>query len=325
MAKKIDKNILVITPIKHIPGVYEMLSNKFNLFYYPDFQINDLNEINNKNFYAIYTNPNKSKTRIDSSLIEKIPSLKYVVTASTGTNHIDKEFLKGMGIKIISLTKDLKTIKTISSTAEHSFALTLMALRNIDQASSSVIRNEWDYLPYVGRQMNKLNVLIVGYGRLGKMYYKYAKAFGASIDVVDPFLEKKSVFKNINFVSLKDGVKNADVIALHVHHTDETENLINTNLLKLCKKSVLIVNTSRGEIVNEDDIINFLKNNRQSKYYTDVIANEIVSKNRSLILKENKLLNNLFITPHIGGMTIDAQEIAFGRVANKLIRTIDNA
>ena len=68
MAKKIDKNILVITPIKHIPGVYEMLSNKFNLFYYPDFQINDLDEINNKIFYAIYTNPNKSKTRIDSSV-----------------------------------------------------------------------------------------------------------------------------------------------------------------------------------------------------------------------------------------------------------------
>ena len=129
--------------------------------------------------------------------------LKYVVTTSTGTNHIEK-LLKQKNIKLISLTRDLKTIKTISS-AEHAFALTLNAVRNIDAASRSVRNGEWDY-SFGGRQMNKLNILIVGFGRLGKMYYKYAKSFGSTIKVYDPYVQIKNN-SNICFVDLIEGVK----------------------------------------------------------------------------------------------------------------------
>ena len=166
------KNILLITPIKHIPRVFDLLEKNFNVYYFPDFKYKDLVKLKNINFYAIYTNPNKSRVRIDKKIIDALSDLKYVVTASTGTNHIEKKLLKQKKIKLISLTRDLKTIKTISSTAELAFALTLNAVRNIDEASRSVRNGEWDYLPFVGRQMNKLNILIVGFGRLGKMYYK---------------------------------------------------------------------------------------------------------------------------------------------------------
>ena len=316
------KNILLITPIKHIPKVYDLLEKSFNIYYFPDFKYKDLVKLKNVNFYAIYTNPNKSRVRIDKKIINALCDLKYVVTASTGTNHIEKKLLKQKNIKLISLTRDLKTIKTISSTAEHAFALTLNAVRNIDAASRSVRNGEWDYLPFVGRQMNKLNILIVGFGRLGKMYYKYAKSFGSTIKVYDPYVQIKKNNSNICFVDLIEGVKDADIISLHVHHTKETEKMINKKLLKHCKDSVTIINTSRGEIVNENDIITFLNKNRSSKYYTDVIYDEINSKSKNILLKENIKNTNIFITPHIGGMTLDAQEIAFGRVANKLISTI---
>ena len=316
------KNLLVITPIKHIPKVYNSLNKSFKIYYYPDFKKTDIDEINNIEFYAIYTNPNKSKVRIDKDIVNAISGLQYVVTASTGTNHIEKNLLKKNNIKLISLTKDLKTIRTISSTAEHAFALTLNAVRNIDAASKSVIHGKWDYLPFVGRQMNKLNILIIGFGRLGKMYYRYAKSFGASVKIYDPYVEAKTNKKNVCFVGLRDGVKTADVLTLHVHHTKETEKMINSKLLKHCKENVIIVNTSRGEIVNEDDIINYLKLNKSAKYYTDVISDEIKSKSKSMLLKENSKNDNLFVTPHIGGMTIDAQEIAFGRVADRLINTL---
>jgi D-3-phosphoglycerate dehydrogenase len=322
MAAIMKENLLVITPIKHINGVYEQLNKHFKIYYYPDFNEKDIDQLTIKEFYAIYTNPNKSKVRIDKKIIGKISGLKYIVTASTGTNHIDKKLLRKSKIKLISLTKDLKTIRTISSTAEHAFALTLNAIRNIDCASKSVLNGDWDYLPYVGRQMNKLNILIIGFGRLGKMYHKYAKAFGSSIKVCDPFVQQNTKNKNICFVDLLDGVKDADIITLHVHHTKETEKMINKKLLKHCKDSVTIINTSRGEIVNENDIIAFLNKNSSSKYYTDVISDEIRSKSKNILLKENIKNTNIFITPHIGGMTLDAQEIAFGRVANKLISTI---
>lgn len=316
------RNILLITPIKHIPKVYDLLEKSFNIYYFPDFKYKDLVKLKNVNFYAIYTNPNKSRVRIDKKIINALCDLKYVVTASTGTNHIEKKLLKQKNIKLISLTRDLKTIKTISSTAEHAFALTLNAIRNIDAASRSVRNGEWDYLPFVGRQMNKLNILIVGFGRLGKMYYKYAKSFGSTIKVCDPYVQIKKNNSNICFVDLIEGVKDADIISLHVHHTKETEKMINKKILKHCKDGVTIINTSRGEIVNENDIITFLNKNRSSKYYTDVIYDEINSKSKNILLKENIKNTNIFITPHIGGMTLDAQEIAFGRVANKLISTI---
>ena len=91
--------------------------------------------------------------------------------------------------------------------------------------------------------------------------------------------------------------------------------------MKHCKDSVTIINTSRGEIVNENDIITFLNKNRSSKYYTDVIYDEIKSKSKNILLKEN-IKNTNIATPHIGGMTLDAQEIAFGKVANKILSTI---
>ena len=135
------KNILLITPIKHIPRVFDLLEKSFNVYYFPDFKYKDLDKLKNVNFYAIYTNPNKSRVRIDKKIIDALSDLKYVVTASTGTNHI-KKLLK-QKIKLISLTRDLKTIKTISSTAELAFALTLNAIRNIDEASRSVRNGEW--------------------------------------------------------------------------------------------------------------------------------------------------------------------------------------
>tara|TARA_B100000886_G_scaffold333928_1_gene288722 strand:- start:434 stop:1399 length:966 start_codon:yes stop_codon:yes gene_type:complete len=318
------KNILLITPIKHIPRVFDLLEKSFNVYYFPDFKYKDLVKLKNVKFYAIYTNPNKSRVRIDKKIIDALSDLKYVVTASTGTNHIEKKLLKQKNIKLISLTRDLKTIKTISSTAELAFALTLNAIRNIDEASRSVRNGEWDYLPYVGRQMNKLNILIVGFGRLGKMYYKYAKSFGSTIKVCDPYVQTNTNISNVSFVDLIEGVKDADIISLHIHHTEETEKIINKKILKRCKDNVTIINTSRGEIVDEDDVVDFLRSNKSSKYYTDVISDEIRSKSKNILLKENTKNTNIFITPHIGGMTLDAQQIAFERVATKLINTLKN-
>ena len=124
-------------------------------------------------FDAIFTNPNKSKIYIGKEILDKAINLKVISTASTGTNHIDINYAKNKNIKIISLTKDIKTINKISSTAEHAFCLTLASIRNLVPSFDSVKKGNWDYRPFIGRQMNYLNVGIIGYGRLGKMLIKY--------------------------------------------------------------------------------------------------------------------------------------------------------
>ena len=95
--------------------------------------------------------------------------------------------------------------------------------------------------------------------------------------------------------------------------------MINKYLLKHAKKDLILINTSRGELVNEVDLLKFLRKNKNAKYGTDVLSNEIKDKKKNKILKFFKNNNQVLITPHIGGMTREAQEIAYGRVVDKTI------
>jgi len=115
-------------------------------------------------------------------------------------------------------------------------------------------------------------------------------------------------------------------VSLHVHVNKNTRNIISKKILKYAKNNLLIVNTSRGELVNEKDLINFLKKNKHAKYATDVLNNEIKNKRNNKLIKMSKTNDQVLITPHIGGMTIEAQEIAYGKVmdlTNKFLQNFD--
>ena len=168
--KKNNPEILVITPIKHIPGVIEILNSVGNITFIDDPSLDDVIKIIS-NFDAIFTNPNKSKVFIGKELIDAGTKLSVICTASTGTNHIDKKYCKVKNIKVISLTEERKIINKISSTAEHAFALMLSSLRKIPQSFDSVKSFNWDYEPFIGRQLDHLTIGVIGYGRLGTYFF----------------------------------------------------------------------------------------------------------------------------------------------------------
>lgn len=309
-------NILVITPIKHINGVLSALKDFGNVTIIEEPSYNQVFQVINE-FDAIFTNPNKSNVFISEDLMKQGTNLKAICTASTGTNHIDIESAKKLKIKVLSLTEKRRIINKISSTAEHAFALMMSSIRNINTGWESVKSGKWNYLPFIGRQINHLTIGIIGYGRLGKLFARYSRSFGADIMIYDPYKEVKN--KNYKQVSSSTLLKDSDVISLHVHVTNETTKMINKNWLNKMKSDVLIINTSRGEIINENDMINFLENNPYSKYATDVISNEVKNKKESPF--KNWCIKNpeqVLITPHIGGMTREAQEIAYNHAAKML-------
>ena len=115
----------------------------------------------------------------------------------------------------------------------------------------------------------------------------------------------------------------SDVISLHVHVTDETKNMIDKNCLNQMKPGVLIINTSRGEIINEPDLIEYLSRNKFAKIATDVLADEIRNREDSPLLNFALKSNQVIVTHHIGGMTKEAQEIAYNHAANLLGRYFD--
>ena len=313
-----NKSILSITPIDHIKDVRRQLSKTCNVNVLPDPSTKKVEKEIHK-YDAIFTNPNKSNVFIGAQILRKAKKLKVIATASTGTNHIDLNYAKKNKIKVISLKKELKVINKISSTAEHALALTLASIRNLTVSNKSVLKGEWDYTKFIGNQMNFLTVGVIGFGRLGRKYAKYCKSLGSKVIFFDPY--KISGSNKIKKVSkITKLLKISDVISLHVHLDKKTHHLVNKFFLKKVKKNIILVNTARGDVVDEKALINFLKKNKKSKYATDVIENEIFSKkNNKLINYAKKNQRQVLITPHIGGMTVEAQELAYNFVAKKLV------
>ena len=308
------KTIICTTPIDHLKGLKRNLEKKGKLIYKPNINKKDLKKILEKNsqINVIFCNPNRQGYILNKEILQN-SSVKLINTASTGLNHINQNDCKKLNIKIISLTKDFKLIKKLPSTSELSFGLMINLQRNIIQSFQSVKNRKWDYTPFIGQELSSLTIGIIGLGRLGNLMANYAKAFGMRVFYYDPFKETSKY----NKTSLKRLMQLADVISIHAHVSNQTKYMINKKILKFAKKKPVIINTSRGELVNEQDIIWGLKNKIISGYGADVIEKEFIGINKSPIIKNiNKY--NIIITPHIGGMTYQGQLRAYNYAINKL-------
>ena len=161
--------LLVITPIHHIDNLIKKIEKNFDVTYYENINQNKLIKIV-KYYDCLFTNPNQTKVYLGSKVLKKATNLKVIATASTGTNHIDANFLLENNINLISLTKEYKVINTIPSTAQLALTFTLMSIRNVINSNHFVKKNIWEYKSFIGNEFSYLNVLVIGFGRLGKLY-----------------------------------------------------------------------------------------------------------------------------------------------------------
>ena len=306
------KNIAVITPVSHLEGVVELLKTKGEVFLYEDASKDKVRQVLlDLDIDIIICNPNQQTYKIDKELLEGT-KVKLINTCSTGMNHIDVNYCKEHDIEIYSLTTDMELINDLPSTSELAFGLMMSLLRKIPQGHEHVSNYGWNYTQFMGRQVKDLRIGIIGYGRLGKMMYDYCNAFGAEVMVYDPYVT------NIGCSCIEEVFSKADVISLHVHVTPETKYMIDEKLLGYSKKNLYIINTSRGEIVNEHDITNALKKDQLGGYATDVVENEFDDLTKSPIIKAMNEGENIIVTPHIGGMTIEGQTKAYKWAIEKL-------
>jgi len=304
------KTILCTTPINHLEG----LSKKFGkLIYKPNINYVRLKKLlqKNKNINSIFCNPNRQGYILDK-LVLKNSSIKLINTASTGTNHINLKDCKQLKIKVISLAKDFDLLKKLPSTSELAFGLMIALLRNIPKSSKSVMRRKWDYLPFMGQEIRGLSLGIIGLGRLGKFMAHFGKSFGMKVYFYDPYVKSKKYHK----VSLIKLFKISNVISIHTHVNENTKYLVNKNLLKHSKHNQIIINTSRGEIVKEKDIVSSLRNKNIYGYGADVVEDEFKNIKKSIIINNMDNLN-IIVTPHIGGMTLQGQLKAWNYAVNK--------
>ena len=311
----IGPKILVITPVHHIGGVTNILESAGEVTYLDNPTPEEVRQ-RIGHFEALYTNPNMSNVYISKDLIDAGEGLKIICTASTGTNHIDVDYAAQRDVTVLSLKEERQVINRISSTAEHAFALMMASLRHIVPAWESVKRGEWEYLPYIGRQLDHLTIGIVGYGRLGRLFAGYCKAFNSRVLVHDPYAVVEDT--QLQQVGLTELFKESDAVSLHVHVTLETTGMVNKKLLTHAKSDLVLINTSRGEICDEDALIGFLKSHPSATYATDVLSAETLSKDANKMRAWALNTRQVLITPHIGGMTVEGQRIAYVRAAERL-------
>ena len=282
------------------------------------FTVKKKNNLKKKDYEKVYAIFIKLKTKIKWSYLKEFPNLRFILSPTTGLNHIDEKIFKESKVKIISLNNFKKEINNILSTSEYSLTLILSAARRLLEQSFFSNKNLFDRYRYKTYQFKNQKVGIIGYGRIGKYVSKKLKSLGFDVIVHDP--QKKNT-KNIKINSLKFLLKNSNIISFHLNYTKKNESLFNKKLFKYCLKKPVIINTSRGEIINQDDLIKCLRKGIISSAYLDVLSNEQdqFKSRKSEIFKLNQT-DKLFILPHLGGSTIDAMFRTENLVINHFIK-----
>tara|TARA_B100001142_G_C14314863_1_gene648086 strand:+ start:1198 stop:2142 length:945 start_codon:yes stop_codon:yes gene_type:complete len=251
--------------------------------------------------------------KLDKEFFDKSKNLKIIVSPTTGLNHIDLGEAKVKGIEILSLKGESEFLKNISATAELAWGLIISISRNLNEAINHVANGHWDRDKFKGAQLRGKTLGIIGFGRLGKMIAEYGNAFGMEVLYSDPNVNSSA--EDAQKVDLIKLLENSDVISIHVNYSNETHKLIGSNILSKIKKCPVIINTSRGEIIDELAVVEALNNKIISGYATDVLFDETsldedwLSKN---VLWNHTQRNKILISPHIGGATnetIPASEI----------------
>lgn len=246
--------------------------------------------------------------KIDREVLERGKRLKAVVTATTGLNHIDTEAAQKLGIKILSLRDETAFLRDITSTAELTWGLMLSLVRKIPEAHNHVVSGSWKRDLFRGKDLKNKVLGVVGYGRLGRIVSEYANVFRMRILATDPYV--KSAPKWVRLVPLRSLLREADIVTLHVSLSHETEGFFGREEFRTMKGGAFFINTSRGELVDEEALLEALRSKKLGGAALDVLSGEISVKpdwlEKHPLRRYAQLYENLILTPHVGGATEDS-------------------
>lgn len=258
----------------------------------------------------------RSATKITKDIIDKAKNLKIIARAGVGLDNIDVKFANEKNIKVINAPESLAI-----SVAEMVFASLLCLIRKVNIADKSIREGKWEKKKFYGIEINNKNFGIIGFGRNGKHVAKIANGFGAKVFAYDPYVKDKKIYENLNVnycETMDEILKISDFISIHVPLTDETKNLIDKEEINLMKKNAIIINTSRGGIINETALIEALKSKKIFGCCLDVFENE------PNVNKEFLNLDNVILTPHIASQTEEAQKRAGKTIVEEIKKFFEN-
>ena len=255
------------------------------------------------------------KVPLRRELLESAAHLRLIVTATTGADHIDAAFLQTRGIPLLTLKGQSQVLDQLTPAAELSWLLLLACARKLRSAIHHVEAGQWNRELFPGTMLNGRTLGLVGYGRLGKWMARYGHAFNMKVVGFDPYNHDWP--SHLTPVPLKELMAQSDFISIHVHLSNETRKLVGAAELALVKPGAVLINTSRGAIVDEDALLAALEDGRLGGLGVDVIEGEPEIQTTRVWQYAQKH-PNCVITPHIGGFSPDALSVVLRFTAQRI-------
>lgn len=240
----------------------------------------------------------RSATKVTNDVIDAGRRLKVVGRAGIGVDNVDIDAATRRGIVVVNTPQG-----NIISTAEHTLALILALARRIPAAHASLASGRWEKSKFTGVELQDKTLGIIGFGRVGTLVAQRCHALGMKVIARDQFISPQRFARTgVEQVELDELLERADVISLHVTMSPDNKHMIGEAALERCKPGVLIVNASRGGVIDEDALARAIKAGRVGGAGLDVFESEPLTASPLFDLPE------VIVTPHIAGQTAEAQD-----------------
>ena len=304
----LNQSVLICDQVN--PILKEILDkNGLKVTYEPEITTEQIAEkIGNFNVVVV-----RSRTKLVKELIEKADNCQIIARVGVGLDNIDQDAAKAKNIKVINAVEG-----AITAVAELVIGLMLSMAREIPRADREIRNGNWIKKEMMGSELKGKYLGIVGLGNIGKRLGRLARALNMNIIGYDtvPIDEEFSKEVGLMKADLDTLLASSDYVSLHVPLLDSTKHMINSEKLRLMKKTAHIVNTSRGGVIDEEALYNALKDGNLASAALDVFEVEPATG--------NKLINlpNFVATPHIGAQTKEAQSLAANVIAEKIIQIL---
>jgi len=259
----------------------------------------------------------RSGTTVDRDVLDAGKRLKIVARAGVGIDNVDVEYASSKGVIVVNAP-----FGNTNSAAEHALALLLAYCRKITIANASLKAGEWKRAPFTGYELKGKVAGVIGLGKVGGRVATRLKAFECEVLACDPYISVKRAHDlGVKLVSHDEIYKNCDIITVHTPLTDETRNMISDREFGLMKSGVIIVNAARGNIINEQALLENLRSGKVTGGGVDVWSEEPPASD---LLKQLISSDRLVVTPHLGANTFEAQENVAIDVSREIINYLDD-
>lgn len=311
------KKVLITAPILRFPDLVNKAKTLFETKIIEYMPYEDLS--NTINLYdGLLIN---ARIKLDNQLIQKTHLLKAVFSPTIGFDHVDQVSLAKKRIQFSALGLENEFRSTLWSTAEHALTLILTAYRDIKHMSSDVENNfSWDNRKYFFNDIRNSTIGIIGFGNIGKKLYELLKPFNCNFLIYDPYISSYEISQyDVRKTDLNSLLIASDIVTLHVPLNSETKYLIDFEQFSLMKSTSIIINTSRGGVINELAFLQAIKENKIKGGAFDVIENESpFGVSNSLLVQEARHNKKILITPHVGGSSQDYLHKVFSYSLDRL-------